>query len=635
LAPAVENTVLFSGTASYTVSTTTIDTDANGVIFDDPNMNLTAGIGANLNWAGGVFVNAGTIALDAPRIAFGGGGTGPGVGEIVIGNGTIVGDVAQISSQSVLFSTDSGDSQTPGTIYFTNGGTGVIDAQGGAGGSVLEVGAVAAAGTTYFDENGIQQTAGAGNFAIESGATLQFDDTVGSGTKVTFNGPGAVLSEAQLAVVTGYLGDSPTLPNDIALSGMDISSAVGTVSDSIEFVGDTVTANLSGDGTTLRVTDGSETTTYNLTGGSYAGDYALVTTDGSNSFVYLDSVCFASGTHIQMAYGNRAVEALKEGDLVAVSHDGEIRFEPVKWIGYRTLDLTKQPRRRQSAPIRIARGALGDNLPERELTLSPDHCLFLDGKLVPAKLLINDMTVRQDLDVRSVTYYHVELERHSILLAEGVAAESYLDTGNRAFFSNAGLALILHPEFHVNAGLRCWETDACAPLAVSPAAVQPVWRQLADRAVALGHVPPTRATTTEADVHLLADGRRIDTISVAGKVHSFMIPAGVISLVLASRATAPSTLAAYHDDPRPLGVAVSRVTLRGQAGREEFAADHPALAQGWFGPEQVDRALWRWTNGHAALPTGVVSGPVIVEITLASTTTYLIDGAPVEGRLAA
>jgi hypothetical protein len=261
--------------------------------------------------------------------------------------------------------------------------------------------------------------------------------------------------------------------------------------------------------------------------------------------------------------------------------------------------------------------------------------MFLNGKLVPAKLLVNDMSIVRDTAMTSVEYYHVELDRHAVIIAEGAETESYLDTGNRAFFSNAGLALILHPEFHVNAGLRCWETDACAPLAVSPAAVMPEWRELADRAVALGYVPPARATTTEADLHLLADGRRIDTISVAGKVHSFMIPAGVTSLVLASRATAPSTLAAYRDDPRPLGVAVSRVVLRGPAGRVEFAADHPALAQGWFGPEQAERAVWRWTNGHAALPTGAVSGPVIVEITLAATTTYLIDGAPVEGRLAA
>ena len=85
-------------------------------------MTLTAvGDTANLNWAGGIFVNAGTLALDAPILSFGGfDGTGPGVGEIVIGNGTIVGDVSEArAGASVLFTTDS-DGQTPGTIYFAD-----------------------------------------------------------------------------------------------------------------------------------------------------------------------------------------------------------------------------------------------------------------------------------------------------------------------------------------------------------------------------------------------------------------------------------------------------------------------------------------------------------------------------------
>ena len=55
----------------------------------------------------------------------------------------------------------------------------------------------------------------------------------------------------------------------------------------------------------------------------------------------------------------------------------------------------------------------------------------------------------------------------------------------------------------------------------------PVWRPLADRAVALGYAPPEHATTTEADIHLVADGKRIDTIAVRDQVHSFMIPAGI------------------------------------------------------------------------------------------------------------
>ena len=101
--------------------------------------------------------------------------------------------------------------------------------------------------------------------------------------------------------------------------------------------------------------------------------------------------------------------------------------------------------------------------------------------------------------------------------------ESYLDTGNRAFFSNAGLALILHPEFHVNAGLRCWETDACAPLVVTPDAVRPIWQTFADRAVTMGYQPPTFATSykvgSAAAKHFSAALRREQPESKNGGDH--------------------------------------------------------------------------------------------------------------------
>jgi hypothetical protein len=59
------------------------------------------------------------------------------------------------------------------------------------------------------------------------------------------------------------------------------------------------------------------------------------------------------------------------------------------------------------------------------------------------------------------------------------------------------------------------------------------------------------------------------------------------------------------------------------------------LARGWHAPERADGTLWRWTSGYAALPVGVVAGPVVVDVMVASSTTYLIEDAPVEGRLAA
>jgi hypothetical protein len=379
------------------------------------------------------------------------------------------------------------------------------------------------------------------------------------------------------------------------------------------------------------------------TPGNYTPDtVAFVSDNGNNNSggftgfdVFFSQVCFLAGTRILTPTGNVAIEALAAGDEVIALIGDQRVARPVKWIGYRKLILDERAMAKGLSPIRIRRDAIADGRPARDLLVSPPHGIFLDGKLIPAKLLINDMTIVRETAMTTVEYYHVELDRHAVIFSEELETESYLDMGNRAFFSNAGLAMMLHPEFHVNAGMSCWETDACAPLAVSATAVGPVWHALAARAVSLGHVPPSRVITTEADIHLLADGRRVDAIAVAGKVHSFMVPGAVRSLVLASRSATPCAVTPYLDEPRTLGVAVSQVTLRGRAGRTDFPPDHPAFARGWHAAERADRAIWRWTDGRGELPADFEDGPVIVEVRVASTTSYVIGEAVADMHLAA
>ncbi len=95
-------------------------------------------------------------------------------------------------------------------------------------------------------------------------------------------------------------------------------------------------------------------------------------------------------------------------------------------------------------PVRIAAHAFADGLPHRDLLVSPEHALFVDGVLIPAHRLLNHSSVTQDAPA-AAEYFHVELDRHEVLLAEGLPAESYLDTGNRTMFANAPL-VALHPE---------------------------------------------------------------------------------------------------------------------------------------------------------------------------------------------
>ena len=99
----------------------------------------------------------------------------------------------------------------------------------------------------------------------------------------------------------------------------------------------------------------------------------------------------------------------------------------------------------------------------RALFVSPDHAIYLDEVLIPARLLINGTTVRQ-VKRRRVVYHHIELEQHDVVLAEGLPAESYLDTGDRAKFAG-GKVVALYPEFTA----RTWEMRGCAELLLTGA----------------------------------------------------------------------------------------------------------------------------------------------------------------------
>ena len=145
--------------------------------------------------------------------------------------------------------------------------------------------------------------------------------------------------------------------------------------------------------------------------------------------------CFRSGTRIRTARGDVAVEALRVGDEVETVHRGH---QPVRWIGHRTIDCADWPDPRLVWPVRVAADAFGPGLPARPLDLSPDHAVYVDDVLVPVRCLIDGDAVRQQ-PVTTVAYYHVELDSHEILLAEGMPVETYLECGGRARF-DAGTA---------------------------------------------------------------------------------------------------------------------------------------------------------------------------------------------------
>ncbi len=183
-------------------------------------------------------------------------------------------------------------------------------------------------------------------------------------------------------------------------------------------------------------------------------------TNGSSIVVNGVTPCFVAGTRISTQRGEVAVEELRVGDMVQVVAGGAAR--PIVWLGQRTVACARHPQPDKVWPVRIAAHAFGPGRPSRDLWLSPDHAVFIEDVLIPAKHLINGTSIRQ-VAMDEVTYYHVELPQHAVVLAEGLPAESYLDTGDRSNFVNADGPVALHPDFSA----RVWEAEGCAPLVVS------------------------------------------------------------------------------------------------------------------------------------------------------------------------
>ena len=143
--------------------------------------------------------------------------------------------------------------------------------------------------------------------------------------------------------------------------------------------------------------------------------------------------CFLKGTKILTAEGERKIEDLAIGDLLPTMFGG---LRPVQWIGRYPIKKSdpSKPWVKDALPVRIARSALGPNLPHADLYVTGYHSLLIDGVLAPAAMLINGTTIVRDeeREYDELEYFHVKLESHDVIYAEGVPAETLLEVTESA-----------------------------------------------------------------------------------------------------------------------------------------------------------------------------------------------------------
>jgi autotransporter passenger strand-loop-strand repeat protein len=228
----------------------------------------------------------------------------------------------------------------------------------------------------------------------------------------------------------------------------------------------------------LSVTDGTSVYTQQLLG-NYAGVYFNTSAGpltGLDTLVTAsETPCYCRGTHILTDRGEIAVEDLRIADrLVTVS--GTVR--PIRWIGRRSYAGRFAAGNAKVLPILFRAGALADDVPRRDLLVSPQHAMFVDGVLIPAVALVNGSSIVQLEAVDKVEYFHLELDTHDVILAEGAAAETFVDDDSRGMFHNAAEFRLLYPD------APRIPARYCAPRLEDGAALEAVRSRLAGRATA-------------------------------------------------------------------------------------------------------------------------------------------------------
>jgi hypothetical protein len=299
---------------------------------------------------------------------------------------------------------------------------------------------------------------GSGTIAVGGSGVADFITSVGSAQTLAFTDATGTLKLSQpgsvAATISGFVaGDTIDLPNIIA-DTVTWSAGALTISNS-----------------------GSKIATLSMPGN--ASTQFAIGTDNAGGSMVTAIICYAAGTRILTPTGEVPIELLNSGDLVLTVSG---RPQPIRWIGRRHTDFRSHPNRQRVLPVRIAAHAFGPGRPSRDLLLSPDHAVFVEGVLIPIRHLVNGSNVTQ-VERETMTYYHIELPRHDVLLADGMPAESYLEAGGRSAFANGDDVIQLHPDFTPPQDYYAtlWEQHGYAPLIVAGEVLERVRDTLAER----------------------------------------------------------------------------------------------------------------------------------------------------------
>ncbi|WP_157692599.1 Hint domain-containing protein [Granulibacter bethesdensis] len=341
-----------------------------------------------------------------------------------------------------------------------------------------------------------------------------------------------------------------------------------------------------------------------LAAGLAANNFTSLNQNGT-----LELGCFLAGSMISTPEGEKPVETIDPGHTILALENSQSVAHKVIWSGMATAHVNQElPDEQAGYPVRIRKDAISDHVPSKDMLITPDHCLYLDGYFIPANLLVNGRTIFYDRSFMSYQYYHIETEKHAIISADGVLTETYLDTGNRRQFSPFSTEQTSGNVTMFGGRKSNWTEDAAAKLAVTPDLVEPVFRRIEARATRFAP-PPRYDISMDRCLQLRTqDGQMLRQVQEVNDRVLFLVPAGVNTVRILSNASRSCDVTGpFLDDRRNLGVLIGEAILY-DSGATHILNIHleQEWLEGWHDLPPRDASAGassgqRWTNGNALL----------------------------------